>query len=97
MELLAWGARMRVKPRTKNQWSQLVCEIAKIIQERSTDSDLKQLAYAIIVMESAPTEISSKMFEKIDRLIDQANGVPYETASQQKFREHTEKHGLRVR
>ena len=84
---------MRIKPRTRYQWSQLACEITRVIERDANHTDLKELAHAILVILEYPAEMRTKAwFERMDRLLDKCNGVEYETIGAEHIRKFDEAH-----
>ena len=80
---------MRNKPHTRYQWSALVCQMLTIAEQTSTDTDTKELLHHALVILSYPSEYrnSKAFFERLDRLMDKMNGVPYESIGAKHLRE----------
>ena len=77
---------MRTKPRTRYQRETAACEVFGAIRHQiktkgvlSHSPVILELCVAGEILLSAPGDYLATQWERIDRLIDGANGVPHET------------------
>ena len=88
---------MRDKPKTRYQRESAVCEILRAIKrlaDTGTPPDgpmISELSYAGEILLSLGGSLSNALWEKMDRMIDKANGVKYETIGARHIRQYEER------